>query len=154
MSYATRPSVSGLVSFAPLSPALLAVQGCGVLSAAKIIGETAGVQPFHSKDAFAKHNGTAPLPVWSANCLRHPRAPRLHPGVPQDLVDFATAGAELASERAVAPATGPAWRDGQSGGNADLDRVRVVHRWPTPLQRIIKAVDASFGESGSPLEHR
>ena len=56
---------------APLSPALLAVHGCGVLSAAKIIRETAGVQRFHSKDAFAKHNGTAPLPVWSANCVRH-----------------------------------------------------------------------------------
>lgn len=56
---------------APLSPALLAVHGCGVLSAAKIIGETAGVQRFHSKDAFARHNGTAPLPVWSANCVRH-----------------------------------------------------------------------------------
>ena len=55
---------------APLSPALLAVHGCGVLSAAKIIGETAGVQRFHSKDAFARHNGTAPLPVWSANCVR------------------------------------------------------------------------------------
>jgi transposase len=34
---------------APLSPALLAVHGCGVLSAAKIIGETAGVQRFHSE---------------------------------------------------------------------------------------------------------
>jgi transposase len=42
-----------------------------VLSAAKIIGETAGVQRFHSKDAFARHNGTAPLPVWSANRVRH-----------------------------------------------------------------------------------
>ncbi|WP_204164823.1 transposase [Rhodococcus oxybenzonivorans] len=25
----------------------------------------------HSKDAFARHNGTAPLPVWSSNRARH-----------------------------------------------------------------------------------
>lgn len=27
----------------------------------------AGVDRFQSKDAFARHNGTAPLPVWSSN---------------------------------------------------------------------------------------
>ncbi|QYB00724.1 IS110 family transposase (plasmid) [Rhodococcus sp. USK10] len=26
---------------------------------------------FRSKDAFARHNGTAPLPVWSSNHARH-----------------------------------------------------------------------------------
>jgi transposase len=56
---------------AVLAPALLAVQGCGVLSAAKILGETAGVDRFRSKDAYARHNGTAPLPVWSSNHVRH-----------------------------------------------------------------------------------
>ena len=55
----------------PLAPSLLAIHGCGVLSAAKIIGETAGVQRFRSKDAFARHNGTAPIPVWSSNHVRH-----------------------------------------------------------------------------------
>lgn len=54
-----------------LAPALLTIVGCGILSAAKILGETAGIRRFHSKDAFARHNGTAPLPVWSANNLRH-----------------------------------------------------------------------------------
>jgi hypothetical protein len=55
----------------PLSPALLAARGCGVLSAAKITGETARVQRFHTKAAFARHNGTAPRPVLSANRVRH-----------------------------------------------------------------------------------
>jgi len=41
------------------------------LTAAKILGETAGVDTFKSKDAFARHNGTAPLPVWSSNRARH-----------------------------------------------------------------------------------
>ncbi len=54
-----------------LAPTLLAVPGCGVLTAAKILGETAGIDRFTSKDAFARHKGTAPLPVWSSNRARH-----------------------------------------------------------------------------------
>jgi transposase len=54
-----------------IAPSLLAIVGCGALSAAKIIGETAHAGRFRSKDAFARHNGTAPLPVWSANKQRH-----------------------------------------------------------------------------------
>lgn len=50
---------------APLAPTLLALQGCGALSAAKLVGETAGVRRFRSRAAFARHNGTAPIPVWS-----------------------------------------------------------------------------------------
>jgi transposase len=53
------------------APALLAVVGVGVLTAAKIVGETAGVTRFKSAAAFARHNGTAPLPVWSSNHARH-----------------------------------------------------------------------------------
>jgi transposase len=55
----------------PLAPALLALQGCGVLGAAKIVGETAGIARFRSSSAFARHNGSAPLPVWSAGSGRH-----------------------------------------------------------------------------------
>ncbi|PBC51396.1 hypothetical protein CJ177_33265 [Rhodococcus sp. ACPA1] len=40
-------------------------------SAAKIIGENADVDRFHSKEAFARHSGTVPLPVWSSICARH-----------------------------------------------------------------------------------
>jgi transposase len=55
----------------PLAPALLAITGCGHLTAAKILGETAGVERFRSKDAYARYTGTAPLPVWSGNKERH-----------------------------------------------------------------------------------
>jgi len=48
-----------------LAPSLLDIPGCGVLSAAVIIGETAGVHRFRNKDAFARFTGTAPVPVWS-----------------------------------------------------------------------------------------
>ena len=54
-----------------IAPTLLAIVGCGPLTAAKILGETAGVDRFRTKDAFARHNGTAPLPVWSSNRARH-----------------------------------------------------------------------------------
>ncbi|GAA4483859.1 hypothetical protein GCM10023094_36030 [Rhodococcus olei] len=50
---------------------MLAICGCGPLTAAKSIGETAGADRFRSKDALARHNGTAPLPVWSSNHARH-----------------------------------------------------------------------------------
>jgi transposase len=53
------------------APSLLALPGCAALTAAKIIGETAGIDRFQSRDAYARYNGTAPLPVWSSNRARH-----------------------------------------------------------------------------------
>lgn len=53
------------------APQLLELPGCGALTAAKIIGETAGISRFRSKAAFARHNGSAPVPVWSGNVVRH-----------------------------------------------------------------------------------
>ena len=55
----------------PLAPGLLALHGCGPLTAAKLVGETAGAARFRSPAAFARHNGTAPVPVWSGNETRH-----------------------------------------------------------------------------------
>lgn len=46
----------------PLVGHLLALPGCGALSAAKILGEPADVTRFRSKATFARHNGTAPDP--------------------------------------------------------------------------------------------
>ncbi|WP_202867948.1 IS110 family transposase [Kribbella pittospori] len=48
-----------------IAPSLLDIPRCGILSAAVIIGETAGVHRFRNKDAFARFTGTAPVPVWS-----------------------------------------------------------------------------------------
>ncbi len=68
------------------APTLLAVPGAGALTAAKIVAETADVRRFKSKDAFARHNGTAPLPAWSSKpgeppalTHRQPIAQRRHP---------------------------------------------------------------------------
>lgn len=54
-----------------LGPNLLEIPGVAGLTAAKIVAETADVRRFRSKDAYARHNGTAPLPVWSGNRTRH-----------------------------------------------------------------------------------
>ena len=56
---------------ASIAPTLLTMPGLGPLTAAKIVAETADIRRFKSKDAFARHNGTAPLPVWSGNRERH-----------------------------------------------------------------------------------
>jgi transposase len=48
-----------------LAPTLLDLQGCGALTAAKVVGETAKVSRFSSRAAFALANGTAPIPVSS-----------------------------------------------------------------------------------------
>jgi len=53
------------------APNLLRLQGCGALSAAKLVAETADVRRFRSAAAFAMHNGTAPIPVSSGNHQRH-----------------------------------------------------------------------------------
>jgi len=50
-----------------VAPTLLAMPGVGSLTAAKLVGETAGVTRFKSEAAFARHAGIAPIPVWSGN---------------------------------------------------------------------------------------
>jgi transposase len=54
-----------------LAPSLLAIPGCGALTAAKIVGETAGASRFRSRAAYARWNGTAPQPVWTGNSARY-----------------------------------------------------------------------------------
>jgi len=50
-----------------LVPTLLELPGCGPLTAAKIVGEVAGADRFKTKAAFARWNGTAPIPVWTGS---------------------------------------------------------------------------------------
>jgi transposase len=65
---ALERELEGLVK--RLGPSLLAIPGVGALGAAMILGETAGASRFRSKHAFARFNGTAPVPVWSSNKVR------------------------------------------------------------------------------------
>lgn len=49
------------------APALLTIFGCAELTAAKLVGEVAGVSRFRSEAAFARHAGVAPIPHWSGS---------------------------------------------------------------------------------------
>jgi len=66
--------LAGLVKQA--APQLLAEKGLGVLIAAKLIGEIAGVDRFTSDAQLARISGCAPIPVSSGRTDRH----RLDPG--------------------------------------------------------------------------
>lgn len=48
-----------------VAPTVLTIPGCGPLTAAKIIGETADVTRFASEAKFARYVGVAPIPQWS-----------------------------------------------------------------------------------------
>jgi len=55
---------------------LIGLQGCGALTAAKIIGETANVARFRSEACYAQYAGVAPIPVWSGNTAGRVRMSR------------------------------------------------------------------------------
>ena len=57
-------------------PQLLDQPGCGTVTAAIIIGHTAGAKRFPTDACFARHAGVAPIPASSGNTQRH----RLHRG--------------------------------------------------------------------------
>jgi transposase len=58
------------------APQLIAQPGCGTVTAAIIIGHTAGAQRFLTDGHFARHAGTAPIPASSGKDPSH----RLHRG--------------------------------------------------------------------------
>jgi transposase len=56
---------------ATLAPRLLAERGCGVLTAAKLIGEIAGIQRFPTDAKLARITGSAPIAASSGRTDRH-----------------------------------------------------------------------------------
>jgi len=54
-----------------VAPHLLSIPGCGPLTAAKLVGETADIRRFPTPDKFAMWAGVAPIPVWSGNTPHH-----------------------------------------------------------------------------------
>jgi transposase len=53
------------------APQLLALPGCGALTAAKLVGEVAGIERFRTDAQLAMHAGVAPLDVSSGRQQRH-----------------------------------------------------------------------------------
>ena len=103
-------------------PSLLALPGCGLLSAAKILGETAGVDRFRSIAAFARFNGTAPVPVWSSNTERF----RLNRGGNRQ-VNYALHMIALTQLRGIGP--GKAYVAKRiASGNTKTEAIRLLRR--------------------------
>jgi transposase len=104
------------------APTLLALPGCGPLTAAKIIGEAAGISRFRSKEAFARHNGSAPVPVWSGNVIRH----RLNRGGNRQL-NVALHRIAITQIRLAGP--GKAYLDHrQAAGDTRTEAIRALRR--------------------------
>jgi transposase len=57
-------------------PRLLTVPGCAELTAAKLLGESAGITRFTNEARFARHGGLAPIPVWSGATVGRVRLTR------------------------------------------------------------------------------
>ncbi len=66
---ALEKEITGLVT--EQAPQLLALPGCGPLTAAKLVGETANPARFRSEACFAMHAGAAPIPASSGQTNRH-----------------------------------------------------------------------------------
>jgi transposase len=56
---------------AALAPRLLAERGCGTLTAAKLVGEIAGIGRFATDAKLARTAGSAPIPASSGQTRRH-----------------------------------------------------------------------------------
>ncbi len=54
-----------------IAPALLALPGCGALSAAKLLGEIGPIERFDTDAQLARHAGVAPLEASSGKYRRH-----------------------------------------------------------------------------------
>jgi len=59
-----------------VAPRLYGMPGCGAVTAAKIMGETALVTRFTGEAAFAQHAGLAPVPHWSGRTVGRMRRPK------------------------------------------------------------------------------
>jgi transposase len=104
------------------APQLLQQPSVGTVTAAVIIGRTAGAQRFRSEACFARHADTAPIPASSGNTIRH----RLHRGGDRQLNRalhiIALGRAELD------PATRAYLARRQTEGNTKLEAIRCLKR--------------------------
>ena len=104
------------------NPQLLEQAGVGTVTAAVIVGRTAGAQRFRSEACFARHAGTAPIPASSGKTIRH----RLHRGGDRQLN---RAIHIIALGRAkLDPATRAYLRRKQTEGKTKLEAIRCLKR--------------------------
>jgi transposase len=131
-----------------LAPSLLDIPGCGALTAAKIIGETASVKRFRSKSAYARWNGTAPQPAWSGNTTRF----RLSRGGNRQVN---AALHRIAITQARTPSLGREYLDRRiQQGNTKTEALRLLRRRLSDVVYRTLLIDESFALSPSPDDFR
>jgi transposase len=121
-------------------PALIALPGRGAPTAAKILGETAGITRFHSTAAYPRHNGTAPLPVWSSNRARH-RLSRTG----NRRLNAALHRSAMTPARCYRPAKDLITRR-KAGGDGGLEALRVLKRRLSDV--VYQALHADYALTG------
>ena len=130
-----------------VAPALLALSGCGALTAAKLVGETADVTRFRNEAAFARYTGAAPIPAWSGSTLwRFTPLPLRRSG--SGAAEKPTTAGEsprvtrLPKHCAASSATCAAWRIGTSSPNTTTahspahNSGLIAQKLPTVASRI------------------
>jgi transposase len=123
-------------------PQLLAQPGCGPVTAAIIIGHTAGAQRFPTDGHFARHAGTAPIPASSGKTQRH----RLHRGGDRQLN---RAIHIIALSRAKTdPATRVYLDRNQAEGKTKLEAIRCLKRHLSRrIWRLLYTTESTVGRS-------
>lgn len=104
------------------NPALLELPGCGTLTAAKLIAQTAGAERFPTEAHFARLAGVAPIPVSSGRKQRH----RLDRGGDRQL-NCALHRIAVTQGRVHAPARAYLARK-QSEGKSRMEALRCLKR--------------------------
>ena len=74
---ALEKEITAAVATHEAASGLTRLSGCAALTAAKIVGETAGVERFTDEARYAMHAGVAPIPVWSGRTKGKVRVSRV-----------------------------------------------------------------------------
>jgi transposase len=132
----------------PLAPELLALPGAGVLTAAKIIGQAGDIRRFTSPAAFARHNGTAPVPASSGTGNDGPH--RLNRGGNRQL-NAAIHRIALAQARSHPGARALLQRRGQDKHETRQASFRVLKRHLSDA--VYRALNADAWRLDQPAQH-
>ena len=115
-----------------LAPALLAIPGCAALTAAKIVGETAGVDRFKSRDAYARYNGTAPATGVVSEQSQAPAQPHRQPAAERRVAPDRAQPSPLASTSPGTHRTSPIRRQQWTRGNPHTETPPLRCRLSSP----------------------
>jgi transposase len=127
------------------APELLELEGCGVLTAAKLVGETAGVERFETDAKFARTAAAAPIPASSGRSDRH----RLDRGGNRQL-NLALHRIAIGQARLHEPAQAYLTRK-QVEGKSRKEALRCLKRHPArTVFRILVVVDRRRKTSTTP----